>query len=100
MLDICGRLLSLIYIYAVIKEWDIGEEFQKTKKIIVVGSLMQAFLVRVSLIKTRASVSYCNLNEFDEIYEYRKNVKWIIFDKKKAKYMKNVETDILIFPIL
>ncbi len=100
MLNICRQLLSIIYIYAVVKEWNAGGEFKDTEKIIVVGSQIQALLVRVFLIKISVLVSYCNLNFFDHMYKCRKNVKWIVFDNRKAKYLKSTGTDILIFPIL
>lgn len=87
---------SAIGDYIVIKECIENGEFDQAERIIVVGTKLQAAMVRYLFRSTHKKVYYCK--KFERKYTYTKRIKWIIFDSSIEKKFLQKNYNILLVP--
>ncbi len=95
-----GQFLTLAHIYIVVKEWAEYDEFSNVEKVVIVGTKMQAMMVKLSLIQTPIHTYYCDKDDFDKKYRNRKRIKWIIVDSQTGRRTEGNKKNILVFPVL
>lgn len=95
-----GEIKKSICTFIIVREWLECEEFLNVKKIIVVGDKLQALIINLLFFKKTQEIYYCDKNDFEKKYSYKKNVKWIVFYVDKNILLKDMGMDVLIFPNL
>lgn len=85
---------SLIFHYIIINEWIKNGEFDRTEKIITVGTRFQAMMVNILFRRNNKRIYYCT--KFAGKYIHHDRVKWIVFDGRLKK-VRN-DSNILLVP--
>lgn len=90
-----SKLKFVIDKYIVIREWIENGEFCNADQIVVVGSKVQAVMVKFLFRKTNKRIYYLNSNR-EYIHHHKR--KWIVFDQSLNKIFPQNDSNVLLIP--
>lgn len=91
-----SKIKTAVCTYILMKEWVENGEFHEADKVVVIGTKVQAAVVKSFFRKTSKKIYYCE--KFDSKYADKNRTKWIIFDDNIKKNFVHNDYHVLIVP--
>ena len=93
-----SKVRQLLYDCIIVREWIENGEFIKADRIIVIGTSLQAAMIRYLFKGSGKKIYY--ITGLNRKYEYRRQVKWIVFNNSLKKVLPKNDCNILFIPHL
>ncbi len=91
-----GAIRQYIYRYMVsffmLRELKECGEFKDVCRVVSVGGKIYAVMLKYLYRNDDIQCRYCTFEDFDKLYRFKKDTKWIIFDESILQKKKKIET--------